>query len=698
MVACQVGGLKNSDMRGLTLIAGSAIMPQSQTTIAENTYMALKTTQQNQSNRKVNWGAQSALAKLLARERLSVVVDPNASTASFQLKDRILTLPNWNVGSDTFTMLTAHEASHALHTPFKEWEKQIKLLSKKHNVMEQSVATYINVIEDVRIEKLIKRAYPGLKFAFFSGYQELNNLKIIYIDKSKIGELSLIDKINMYFKVGHIYKEIKFDDTETTEFIYPTNNAELFSDVIDIVDKLLKYEIERGNSVNVPVLTIGGGAGSPFSDYKDAVSGGGHEATPVSVPASKTNVSNQQMVQKMGTSVSDMKSFNVPIFEPNVFDYTYLNRRANRNETYDPAWSRYMTTAEDRATLAKFDKYWADSRKVVQYMSIVFNKKKRAAEYNRSSVAESGRLDPSRLWSYQLDDKIFKNYRIVKKGKNHGLLMYVDWSGSMQSHVFPTARQLVQLAMFCRQMNIPFEAYLFCDPIYDTKFSNQKKKIKKPLMSKPSDISNRECTLVQIVDSTVDSTTFKESLRLFYNMAYDITNNSHGGIVGLTGTPLNECMMACYNQLDEFKAKNKLEIVNTIFLTDGDTSYNLTNVMGQSARYGDLVCDNKNKHMFSILSGYGTDELAAVLSNTFGVNVIGMYLTNAAPTLYRNSSAKVDSASLKKQFDTNGFFEQPTNGYTKYYVLNSNIMAKDEPTLESLTSKMFINKFIDLIS
>ena len=37
----------------------------------------------------------------------------------------------------------------------------------------------------------------------------------------------------------------------------------------------------------------------------------------------------------------------------------------------------------------------------------------------------------------------------------------------------------------------------------------------------------------------------------------------------LGGTPLSDCIMSAINMVPEFQKKNKVQIVNTIFLTDG---------------------------------------------------------------------------------------------------------------------------------
>ena len=95
------------------------------------------------------------LAKLLATEDVTVM-HANAKTASFDVKNRVLTLPVWNdMTNETYDHLTGHEVGHALYTPFEGWEKELKKKDKG-----PGFKSFLNVVEDARIEKLVKRRYP----------------------------------------------------------------------------------------------------------------------------------------------------------------------------------------------------------------------------------------------------------------------------------------------------------------------------------------------------------------------------------------------------------------------------------------------------------------------------------------------------------------------------------------------------------
>ncbi len=132
-------------------------------------------------------------AKLLATEDISVHVK-KVSTASFDIKNRELSLPDWkDMSSDTLDMLIGHEVGHALYSPIELLEE-----GKERKIPK----SFINVIEDVRIEKMIQSRYPGLVRLFKNAYVDLVEKDIFGIKNKDLSELGLIDRINIFYKTG----------------------------------------------------------------------------------------------------------------------------------------------------------------------------------------------------------------------------------------------------------------------------------------------------------------------------------------------------------------------------------------------------------------------------------------------------------------------------------------------------------------
>ena len=155
-----------------------------------------------------------ALAKLMARENITVQVMDGLTTADFNTVTRILRIPNWpSLTPDQTDMLIGHEVGHALFTDFSYIEKLLTRRSKGEPV--KGLMTYFNVIEDTRIERKMRNAFPGLRRSFYAGYQEFMKSGPIFMVNSA-GEfvhpvtnetmapakMRLIDRINMHYKVG----------------------------------------------------------------------------------------------------------------------------------------------------------------------------------------------------------------------------------------------------------------------------------------------------------------------------------------------------------------------------------------------------------------------------------------------------------------------------------------------------------------
>ena len=106
----------------------------------------------------------STLAKLLAEEDINVV-HRKQDTAAFDVKNRELSLPIWKeMSKDVQDLMTVHEVGHALWTPLEMLEK-----AQKENIE----FSFVNVLEDVRIEKSVQSKYLGSVKIFKRGYQEL---------------------------------------------------------------------------------------------------------------------------------------------------------------------------------------------------------------------------------------------------------------------------------------------------------------------------------------------------------------------------------------------------------------------------------------------------------------------------------------------------------------------------------------------
>ena len=171
------------------------------------------------------------LAKLLSTEDVQVV-RAEVPTASFDVKNRVLTLPTFvNLSENIENLMIGHEVGHALWTPEKGVTKEM--------AQDKLLKQYANVIEDVRIEKMIQAEYPGLRQDFIKGYKKLAEDDFFGVGKKDINSLNLIDKINLYFKIG-LKSGIKFSKEEF-EIVSRVDSCKTFKEVIALAKELSNY-------------------------------------------------------------------------------------------------------------------------------------------------------------------------------------------------------------------------------------------------------------------------------------------------------------------------------------------------------------------------------------------------------------------------------------------------------------------------
>jgi len=154
------------------------------------------------------------LAKLLARENITVRHE-NTSTAMFDVQNRILVLPKWdNVTVDQYDLLIGHEVGHAKYSSGPE---SLDILDECRKF--DGLHTYLNVLEDTRIERLMKDEYPGLRASFRRGYADFAHHGPIFKEDptENLATYSFIDRINVQYKVG-AHRDVPFTDAERALF------------------------------------------------------------------------------------------------------------------------------------------------------------------------------------------------------------------------------------------------------------------------------------------------------------------------------------------------------------------------------------------------------------------------------------------------------------------------------------------------
>ena len=467
--------------------------------------------------------SKSQLAKLLATEDITVRHSIEAKTASFDVKFRLLTLPNW-VTSDTevLDLMTGHEVGHALWTLMSDWESAIfnKEFSYHKGIL--------NIVEDARIEKKIKRRYPGLVKSFVSGYKALERKEFFYPSGSDVSMFNMADRLNLHFKMGSL-AGIPFSQEESV-FVHMTEQCESWNDVLETTRAIQEYMTENMVEMDSSEDSHSGMYGRPS---EDSLSEGFDSDDEASDEDSEDSSDSDGSKPEKGMDyendwdedADDSIEGNLPYYnsdqllpddlvttqdhfdrkledltpdtrradeiryysspEPNLKsivvtykevikelgDTMVSNDRLERKHIAEHGFGKRATRIYDYATgtykmipdnhMGEFNTFKRQSMKIVGYMAKEFERKKSAAEYRKESVAKTGVLDMTKIHSYKYNDDLFLRNTIRPDGKNHGVVMLVDWSASMSGHLFDTMKQILNLVWFCQKVNIPYEVYAF---------------------------------------------------------------------------------------------------------------------------------------------------------------------------------------------------------------------------------------------
>jgi hypothetical protein len=744
---------------------------------------------------KVNIESKSQLAKLFATENLSVEHN-NVKTASFDLENRIVTLPIFKKPSgDVYDMLTAHECSHALHTPMKAWSK----------LEDPKYRAYVNVIEDTRIDKLIQKKYPGIVRNYVNAFEILTKDNFFGLkDKNINTDLMLIDKINMYYKSS---KKLQFKFTkEEQSWVDKIDNIKTFTDVLKIAKQLYGYqekqleqlsklpdfdnhplaknykldkngkkiqvqnsEKDNGNNFesSLPEPKDNENKDSKESNVGNPYGAGGDNVKVDTALDCITDKSFEQSVDKLLDKTKNYRYATLP--EPILknalvsYDEFLKDMRDNNNNHFKKPINDSTSNNE------QYIKYWnwikqdflkfkKDSSKTVMYLVKEFEMKKAATAYKRATTDKTGVIDSLKLKNYKFSDDIFKRLTVLPDSKNHGMIMLLDWSGSMCDIMNKTVHQLCNLVWFCQKINIPFEVYLFKD------VQNKKEDTKEYFKLKNGNMFAEKSQLVNVASHRMKKTILHESLLHLYSMAnyfnrnysYSYDNIAEKGYAipvdqnyHLTSTPLNEAIIMCNKLIPLFQAKYKVEKLSFITLTDGESnseisSYTFDNSKAYNkstgGRYDAQTIIKDGKKTYTTIAGYDrhynsgrtafTASLLKILQSKYNVTTIGFYLTKRVNKNsfgqfvdeYISKNGKLEYNSnfekTRKQFLKDKVLEVAKEGYNSYYVVNAkdmNIENADLSTLNSgnttseikriftksmknrLYSRVLLNKFIEQI-
>jgi hypothetical protein len=706
-------------------------------------------------------------ARLLATENLSVV-RARTRTASFDIKSRVLTLPLWkDMTPEIEDMLVGHEVGHALYTG----EEYLKPIQENRKMQ-----SYLNVLEDVRIEKMIKRKYPGLRKRMNEGYKQLNDRDFFGVKQlGSFDQLLLIDKINLYYKAG-FQCGVTFTPEEK-QFVLRAERTETIDDVVQLANDVYKFSKEQAEERKKRMQ-----AQNPedteededdifgeddeefdddfFDDFEEEQADVEIEKKPKAMKTKAVNndkeeVSDEELESKTERAFSrqledladDSTAYSYWKLDPNYHKDTVVGYRKILSETK----ANWLGDAPSNADImnqkkidSEFEKFKTESQRTVNYLVKEFEMKKSAALYKRAQVSKTGSLDMRRVWGYKLNDDLFKRVTVLPQGKNHGMVFLLDWSGSMDGVIEDTLKQVINLAMFCTRIQIPYRVLAFTSQYLDRNKYEAYEQLREFHRNKGTlegYLTNATGTmhLLEFFSSKMTTSEFNAMAKRVVDRRFQWNDGYSMG-----GTPLNEALGWIYANLGDYIKENNIEKLSLVTLTDGEGS-NLY-AIGSGSLSGRTVDTSggqykyiKQKHFIreestqktytlTEYAGQQTETILRMIKDRHNVSLVGFYITrnhrrDLQQTLnshYPGFTGDVYTTieGWRKEFKDNGFASLQNTGRDEMFLVPQSATKIEEGELTvdgdakaaaiaknfskylnvKKTSRVLLNRFVAIVA
>jgi hypothetical protein len=756
----------------------------------------------------VKTASKDILARCMATEDITVEHRADAQSAYFDTKNRLLCLPVWKqMDNSVYDMLVGHEVSHALHTPAEGWQDFVGTGPDAGNRH-----MFLNIVEDARIERLIKDKFPGLRRDFASAYNTLYETGLFELDGKNISELPLIDRLNLEFKLGLFgLINVDFDASETP---YVTRMAETttFEEVMTLAEDLFnKYQQEQqeqeqqesgqpeagdgegsgsggltspdseesgegegsatGDGEDSDDESTGEGSGSGEGDESDEDSGAsadddtddGESADSEDVDGNsdvsgELDYDDYEANQTVGETQKSFENGVGDLRDDEAKGTTYRTLPKMNLEHCIVGWKTItddlngyfgefdarsqQTFAESRSELQSF---LTASKPTVQHMVQQFQMKQAADADKRTSIAKTGVLDTTTMINYRWSEDIFVKNEVHADGKSHGMVIFVDWSGSMAGILKDTVEQLLVLVEFSRKANIPFEVYGFSSNQFVPtsrmknieRYSKEWDAIREEIAARKQYTTDREDNLqphefqlYHWLSSDMNARQYKTAVTNFWFVANAQSGYRYAipSCYSLGCTPLNEAILCAIQIVPEFQSRNGIQIVNTVVLSDGEG-----HGIGLGGRYyggSSILRDQKSHKTYKVNRerriGAETDALVQCLKDKTGCNAISIrlhdskHIKNLRYTYWDTSSVEGDAqySSACSEYKSLNFTTVPNSGYDEYFIVKGDVKVEfdaldalpDDATFTRLknaflkgntskkTSRVIANRIIDIIA
>jgi len=722
------------------------------------------------------------LAKLMATEDITVV-HKRIPTAYFDVKNRILACPIFkeDIPPELYDLFMGHEVGHALNTPYEGLHSTLKenrTLKGYLNVIEdvRIESAIKNKYQGLR--KSFFKAYNELMEKDFFGISKRNLQELSLIDKinliTKVGSrvnIKLTDEEESFLDMAYACKT--WDDVVVcAQSIYDWSKENETRDENDESIVPSSYQYEESDFEDEDFDDFGGDEGEYEDEDGDHGDESGSEESEDTLPDLETvegdkpadAISSEESEEEdddtkdTGTKVAgrngggsydDENGARESITEHNAHNNEdqYLSD-ANIIKTQFTPPIKELTTDEMLVSWSQVKKDWTEylstkdtpkaelmgehtakkleqkSRKIVSHMAKEFDMRQTAQRSKHAFTGKTGKLDMNRLAKYQIVDDVFKRAVYLPEGKNHGLNVMLDWSGSIANEVKDLLEQSLILAEFCRKVQIPYRVYLFSDSYGRDGWDSRDARLIELLSNEQSNRDHKlACKYIGCIYNEYFLREFSfrnyEKAEKAYNEWFSPIDEHFGGYLympssapngyGLGGTPLDQTLGYMRVLLPAFNKKYGIEKSILTVITDGyshtgnlydksvsehddwdkqwksieeDNEYVYRSGVTQSRELIDPF--TKKVYTFAIEKGWDRNEFKRTqnilnwIADTTGVIVTGYFVVgkkHEAMNVLHDATGKhhdEDWAEIRK---TGKVYS--VHGYNKLFITSSNALRVD---------------------
>ena len=381
-------------------------------------------------------------------------------------------------------------AGHALHTPTTADEIMgaINAIDATNPVV---VKDFLNICEDVRIEKEIKNKFPGIRRQFSKGYLWMEQNGFF---GTMTRSMSFADRANTHFKAGGYVGYFNPTEQSILDEMVATKS---WDDVVAVAKRLYDYctpdqgeEQQEQAGKSQPQQgqqgqsdqSDGGGEGTPSgekcegnadsakgskpSDGKGKQGGNKKPQRPSTAQTQESALDKKVSTDCLGIKYVEFPKMNLDalIFDCKAIekqlDITTTKVNAERKAQAGQTFNQMAYIADEYGS-SLYNEFAKDSRGFILQLVRQFEMKMNADIVQRTSQSRTGNLDMRKIHAYRFIDDMFLRNEEISAGKNHGIVFYLDWSASMQGTLNNTITQMLAIVEFCRMVNIPYEVFAF---------------------------------------------------------------------------------------------------------------------------------------------------------------------------------------------------------------------------------------------